>query len=120
MKTYRFYTQATMKEYNCKNWWISSDVIKPMLISADSVKEALSAWREKVQDETTIQISDSALKRKNAMYRDRKDGTSYQCGYVITASDEYFRDDAKNRWTKQYIELWVEITEEVRIDFEAA
>lgn len=120
MKNYRFHTVTTMKEYNCDKWWIDRDIVKDMIISADTVKEALSAYRERVEEESTIKISDSALKRKNAMYRDRKDGTSYQCGYVITASDEYFRDDANNRWVKQYIDLWVEITEQVNVDFDAA
>ncbi len=77
MKNYRFRTTATMKEYNRQKWWISSDIIRPMVISAESVKEALSAYRERVEEESTIKISDSALKRKNAMYCERKDGTSY-------------------------------------------
>lgn len=84
MKNYRFHTVTTMKEYNRDKWWIDRDIVKDMIISADSVKEALSAYREKVEEQY-ISISDNAMKRKSAMYRESKDGESVQVGYVLTA-----------------------------------
>ena len=32
---YIFETNATMKEYNCKNWWIDSDIITRKYIEAE-------------------------------------------------------------------------------------
>lgn len=119
MKNYHFHTVTTMKEYNCDKWWIDRDIVKDMIISADSVKEALSAYREKVEEQY-ISISDNAMKRKSAMYRESKDGESVQVGYVLTAKTGFEDRHYNISWREEYIELWVEITEEVRIDFEAA
>ena len=117
MKQYRFYTDAAMKEYNCKKWWIDRGIVRPMVISAENVRSALEIYRERVLEEYYISISANAIKNKSAMYRDRKDGTSYQCGYVITGKTE-FEDRDNYKWSTQYIDLWVEITEVLSVDFE--
>ena len=119
MKNYRFHTVTTMKHYNCDKWWIDRNIVPDMSISADSVKEALNIYREKC-DNHCIEISVSALKRKSAMYRDSKDGTTRQVGYVITAKTGFEDRHYNITWRYEYIELWVEITEQVEIDFEAA
>lgn len=102
-----FKTQTTMKPYNCNRWWIDDDIIKEMRIDAPSVKDALEQYVKKVRDSYYIEISKNALKNKSEMFIDTKDGNTKQIGYVITAQDE-FQDDC-GRWSKQYIELWVEI-----------
>lgn len=105
--TYLFKTSATMKPYNDKKWWISSDIIPEMRIEADTVEKALTIYQERVRDKHYIEISKNALKTKNTMYKDTKCGT-VQCGYVITAKAD-FQDSDNYKWSAQYIELWVEI-----------
>lgn len=110
-------THATMKRYNNDKWWIDSNMIEPMRIEADSVRQALSEYADTLDDHG-ISISKHALSHPNKMYCDDKDGVSRQVGYVITASTEFDKGDYAG-WSKQYIDLWVEI---IRIEdaFEAA
>lgn len=118
MKEYRFITNVTMKEYNCKKWWIDGGIVRPMVISAENVRSALEIYQERVSAEHYISISANAIKNKAAMYIERKDGTTHQCGYVITGSAE-FQDGNSYRWSTQYIDLWVEITEIFPVNFPA-
>ena len=120
MKKFMFETDATMKEYNCKNWWIDRDIIPAMTIQAETLKSALEMYRQRVNDNYTIEISNNALKTKQAMYRDCKDGSTKQVGFVITGKDDYFLDETRNKYTTQYINLWIEIVEISDIDFDAA
>ena len=104
---YLFRTTATMKEYNRKKWWIASDIIPDMEIDAQNLNDALKVYRNNVQEKHYISISPSALRNKNAMYIDTKNGTQ-QNGYVITAKSEF--DNGRGRWVDQYIDLWVDIS----------
>lgn len=115
MKTYRFETTATMKEYNARKWWIDSGIIRPVEIDADDLKTALEAWRDRVQDRDYIEISNNALRTKNPMYIDR-DGDAVQVGYVITGKTE-FEDRDRYRTTTQYIDLWVTVKVVTTPDF---
>ena len=117
MKTFRFHTHAQMKPYNSDKWWISNDIVSDMHIEADNVLSALNIWREKVEEQY-IEISNSAMKNKSAMYQDDKNGHSVQVGYVITAKTDFDKGDYTG-YVPQYIELWVKITEE-RNAFDAA
>lgn len=108
MNTYRFETETTMKEYNCEKWFIMSDIVRPVEIKADSLKNALEMWREKIIDRDYIEISKNAIKNKNAMYIDDKNGNVQQCGYVITGSTEFDKGDYSG-YCKQFIDLWVTI-----------
>lgn len=99
----RFDTYTTMKPYNCKKWFIMSDIVRPIEVEADSIDEALEMWRDEIEG---VEVSKNALKNREPMYA-YKDGTSKQTGYVITASG-MFNDDYK-RWVKQYVECWVKI-----------
>lgn len=105
--TYLFSTTTTMKEYNHKKWWICGDVIPQMRINAENVKAALIEFQKKVYNKSEITISDNALKLKNAMYVDTENGTK-QVGYVITGSCD-FQDEKNYRWSKQFVDLWVNI-----------
>ena len=109
MATYRFETTTTMKPYNCKKWWIASDMVRSIEVQADSVTEALNLWRNIVQERGYIEISRNAIRNKQPMYRDYKDGRTEQVGYVITGKTEFDKGDYTG-YTKQYIELWVHIT----------
>lgn len=111
MNTYRFETTATMKEYNHRKYWIDSGIIRPVKVQAENVKAALQLFRETVIERDYIDISKTAIKNPEPMYIDRKDGTTTQAGYVITAATEIEN-------TKQYIDLWVSVSQLVPVDFE--
>ena len=116
MKKYLFQTKTTMKEYNDKKWWIASDVVTDKYIKAENINKALEVYRKLVKEDSYIEISDNAMKNKNNMYVDTVDGTK-QVGYVITASTE-FEDEVNYKWTKQYIDLWVNIMTIADTEFE--
>lgn len=100
-------TQATMKEYNNKKWWIDSGIISEKRINADSVKKALEIYRERVADENYIDISRNAIKNKSEMFVDTPDGVK-QVGYVITGKTEFDKGDYTG-YSTQYIDLWVTV-----------
>lgn len=109
MPTYRLETTATMKPHNREKWWIDPAVVRPVEVQAESVKEALTLWRNIVQERDYIEISSNALKTKRIMCQDYKDGRTAQVGYVITGKAEFDRGDYTGYCT-QYIDLWVHIT----------
>lgn len=103
---YRFETTTTMKEYNHKKYWIDSDIVRPLYINAETVREALEKWREAVTQRDYIDISRNALKTAAPMFCDKADGSTIQTGYVITGSTDI---DTDNGWKRQYIDLWTTI-----------
>lgn len=107
MKKYLFKTTATMKEYNNKKWWIDSKIISDKYINAKNINSALEKYKNLVEEKEYIIISNNAIKNKNPMFVDTTDENTKQVGYVITAKME-FQDDNYN-WSKQYIDLWIEI-----------
>lgn len=116
MKQYLFKTTATMKEYNNKKWWIDGDIITEKRISADSVAAALLEYRERVDEQHYMSISDNAIKNKSPMFIDTMDGEALQVGYVITGKTEFQKDSGE--WSTQYIDLWITILTVVNTDFE--
>ena len=71
---YIFKTTATMKEYNNKKWYIDGGIVSDMRIDADSVKNALEIYRERVEEKHYITISKkpvivSKLYGKNRSHR---------------------------------------------------
>ena len=105
---YLFKTNATMKEYNCKKWWIDSHIISDLIITSDTLENALKEYQNIVKNRFYIDISDNAIKSKNNMYIDTEAGT-IQSGYVITAKCD-FEDRNNYKYTQQYIDLWVNIS----------
>ena len=105
---YLFNTTTTMKEYNHKKWWVDRDLVPSVRIEAKDLKEALIKFREHAEKSSSVEISKNALEKKVPMYRDIND-EPVQVGYTITGST-YF-DGEYRGWTKQYVELWVEIIE---------
>lgn len=108
-----FKTATTMKPYNNKKWWIDKDVMPEAYINADNLKEALTKYQKRAE-ENGITISNSALKTAKPMYVD-SDGEAKQVGLVITASTDFY--DSYNVCDKQYIELWAEILTIVDTEF---
>jgi len=58
---YIFRTQATMKEYNNKKWWIDSGIISEKRINADSVEKALEIYRARVAWVTILMVVDTVF-----------------------------------------------------------
>ena len=110
---YIFKTNATMKEYNNRKWWIDKNIITDKCIVAENVTEALKSYQKEVADKY-IFISENALKCKEPMYIDTKDGVK-QVGYVITAKTDIY--DGCGNWKSQYIDLWVEIITVIDTEF---
>lgn len=102
-----FKTTATMKEYNCKKWWIAADIIREIQVDAENITEALEKYRNIVQERDYISISNNAIKHANAMYQDTPDGGAVQVGFVITAKSDF--DNNGRGWVEQYIDLWVSV-----------
>ena len=114
MDKFLFKTKVTMKEYNQASWWIDSDIIKDFCVVAESLKDALKEYSKIVCDKCYIDISNNALKHKNGMYIDTSEGIK-QIGYVITGSTEFQKNDYT--WSKQFIDLWIEISKISEVDF---
>ena len=105
---YTFDTTATMKPYNNKKWYICGDIVRRKTIEVKNLSEALKKYQDEVTNKDYITISDTALKRKSPMFIDTVEGAK-QVGYVITGSTDF--DDDGRGWVKQYIDLWVTITQ---------
>jgi uncharacterized protein YccT (UPF0319 family) len=114
-KTYVFKTTTTMKEYNRDKWWIMDDIVKTFETTASTLSEALKSFQKFVEGTAYITISNNALKTKEPMYIDTKEGVK-QCGYVITGKTE-FQDDRIYKWSTQYVDLWVNISEILDVEF---
>ena len=113
---YIFKTNVTMKEYNYKNWWIDNDVIPEYCVNAESLNKALESFVKFAYDKAYITVSRNALRNKNKMYIDLKDGTSKQIGYVITGSTDFQKENYSG-WSKQYVDLWIEVITITETDF---
>ena len=109
MNKYLFKTTTTMKDYNCKKWWIDSNIIKDLTITADTIQTALKEYQRIVKERFCIGISDNAIKNRNNMYIDTDNGT-IQNGYVITAKSDFFEDRDNYKYTQHYIDLWINIS----------
>lgn len=108
MNTYRFETTTTMKPHNNKKWWIDPDIVRPVEIRAETVREAMMIFRERVETRDYVTISKNAINNPDPMYIDDASGDRVQIGYVITGKLD-FLDDDKMRYTEQYIDLWTTI-----------
>jgi len=115
MKNYIFKTTVTMKDYNNKFWWIDAGIVRDIHISAENMREALEQYRETVAEKNYIEISNTAIKNKSAMYQDTADGEAVQVGYVITGKTEFQRDYGK--CVNQYIDLWVTVLTIITTEF---
>ena len=115
--TFIFKTTTTMKEYNSRKWWIDSDIVREIRITAENIRAALGQYREIVAEKHYITISDNAIKNKNPMYIDTPNGEPKQIGYVITGKTD-FEDRDNYKWSAQYIDLWVTILTVIDTDFD--
>ena len=115
MKKYLFKTSLGMKYYNCKKWWVDKKFVCDEIIEGESTRNALDKYVAMLDEKYGVNVSKTALKNKEKMYRDLKSGETVQVGYVLTGSMDFNWDNIK--WVKQYIEIWVEIFEIERAKF---
>lgn len=108
---YRLDTTATLKERDHGRWWIDKNIVKPVVVTASSITDALKQYRDVVNKQYYVSISDNALKAKRGMYIDLAGGGSDQIGYVITGATDFDTDNGK--CVKRYVDLWISIVEEV-------
>lgn len=105
--TYLFKTSTHMKPYNSEKYWILNTIIPPAEFTADSVKSAIEQYRDWT-NEHGIEISKNAVKSRQPMYRDFKNGESRQVGYVFTGKSLFDKGDYTG-FTEQYVDLWTSI-----------
>lgn len=108
MKKYLVKSSTTMKHYNSKNYWIMSDIIPSLEIVADSINDLLIKFQERVTD-YGITISNNALKNKEPIYYNTRDGETRQDGYLLTGSTEIYDRSANIAGVKQYVDVWTSI-----------
>lgn len=101
---YIFKTKTTTKDYNCKKWFIDKNSVPEMCINADTVEPALSVYRERVNEQSIVNVSDNAIKNKSEMFVDLSGGGVKQVGYVITGKAEFDKGDYSG-WSTQYIDM---------------
>lgn len=104
---YTFNTTATMKPYNRDKWYITSNYIREIKISAETKAEAFAAYLLKLENDYYIEVSKTAAKNKSVIYYDDRNGDPIPSGYCVTASTA-FQNDAGDL-KKQYIDLWIDI-----------
>lgn len=110
MKEYLINAECSMKPYNRGKWWIDRNIIKETTIAAESIADAINAFR-KIAEDNSIYISNNAIKQKSPMYCDVPgEEEPRQCGYVLTGKTKFY-DDERFCFSTQYIEVWMEIKE---------
>lgn len=114
--TYSLKTTCTMKPHNYKKWWVSPDIIPEMIVSADSVLQALKEYQNKVENKYYMFVSNTAIKKRSPMYIDTKEGTK-QVGYVITGKTEFQTNDYSRPWSTQFVDLWITIKAVSDVEF---
>ncbi len=100
-----FKTTPNMKPYNSKKFYISNDFIDDEMIEAGTPAQALKIFCDKIYGKYYISVSKNALKNKQKMYIDTKNGPK-QIGYIITGKTDF---ESNGKWVDQYIELWIEV-----------
>ena len=116
MKKYIFKTTTTMKQYNNKKWWIDGGVITEKRIAAENLNEAIVEYVRRVENEHYITISRNAIKNKEPIYIDTKNGEPKQTGYILTGKSDFQYDSGE--FSAQYIDLWIDIITTVETDFQ--
>ena len=108
MNNYLMKTEVSVKS-NEKKWCIDSDLIKDLYIEAENLEEAFLKYKEIIEKNNYVVISNNGLKQKTPMYKDLGNNKSKQIGFVITGKTNFY--DKYNKEVQKYIDLWVEVLE---------
>lgn len=107
MKKFLFDTSATMKAHNTDKFYIDENIIPQFTTAAGNIAEALSTYVEHA-GKYGVEISENAMRTKQPIYIDDENGNPEQVGYMLTGSTIF--ENSRYKSTKQYINLWVEIS----------
>lgn len=102
---FQFDTSTTVKYQDKGKWWVNSDLIETITLHADTLEQALERYKLTVNDIGIVTISDNAMRNRNPMYIDDKNG-SRQVGYVLTGKTTFYGDSGG---VDKYIDLWVRV-----------
>ena len=103
--TFLFKTQLSMKPQDRKKWWIDN-YVSNIQVGACNLEDALDGYVSRLKEDN-ITVSKNALKNKAPMYKDFRDGSTRQVGYVITGKTSF--DSGNGYYVDKYIDIWVEI-----------
>jgi hypothetical protein len=107
---YMFTTTATVKPADEKKWYICDDIVNQVIIrDANDLEDAIRKYADIVNDKYGISVSANAIRTRQPMYNELRDGSSYQSGYVITGKTSF--DNDRKGWVERYIDLWIDIKE---------
>ena len=87
------------------SWWTTYDRKNTFRTSASSLKEAEEKYFEYLSS-LGFEVSKTARRKYNKMYRDTKEGLPFQVGKVFKASTEI---DFDREWKKRFADVWTEI-----------
>lgn len=100
--TYLFETHTYMKPYNEGRYWIMSDYVNNITVEADTPADALTLYREQLDNWYGIQISKTAVKNRGQFFNH-----SYKpIGYIYTGKTQIV-DRGNNVNVSTYIDVYV-------------
>ena len=106
MKTYQFSITSVCQS---KGYFDYTFEKTKFIVNGNNIDEALYKLCETIEKESCYEITKTALKKKEPIYRDTESGC-VQVGYIIKAHSEA-RNDQQNRWVKIVSDLWINILE---------
>ena len=105
MNTYIF-------NFNCvptnNTWWTTYNKTNYFRTSASSLIEAENNFFSYLEESLFFEVSKTARKRYNKMYRDTKEGRPKMVGKVFKASTE-IEWSREKPWKKVFADIWTEI-----------
>lgn len=105
MKTYEFKYTVTPKEN--ADWWCDIRN-KSFETDAENLNDAKKDFCEHLENVWCINISKTAMKNPEKMYRDRKDAPPEIIGFVFTGHHEV---QFESGWKERICWVWSEIKE---------
>ena len=99
---YLFKTEVVLKGKWNKKYWIDNKIVHDIIVESENVKSAIYKYKDIVEKEYFFCISNHAMERKSAIYRDIEN-SAIQVGYCIIAKTDYIEN------VKAYCELWIEV-----------
>lgn len=106
MKTYNFNYTVTPKEGD-NSWWCDIRH-KDWECEAETLEEAKEMFADALNNMWCVEISKTARKNPEKMYRDRKDAPPKVVGYVFTGHHDV---EFESGWKQRICWVWTEIRE---------
>ncbi len=110
MKNYIIFSTTTMKPYNRNKYWIDGGIIPEFTTNAEDLEDVINKFTV-YAEKHGVEISKHAIKEKQPMFRDFKDGTTKIIGFVITGKTYIDDYRAEISYRRAYVDIWAEIYE---------